>query len=134
MLFRSVRTQDTAKENAELLKTNAEIKTLQDKIAQLEKASKETTANTKESASLPDDSKKWQAMDEENQAMRVRIETALANLKGENVPSNAELATIRPKFPFWYWMTILFVMVIGAGAGIFFYDYYNRKRHGGFRL
>ncbi len=122
---------EVVKDTAELIKATAEIKTLQDKIAQLEKATKD--AASKEN--VPTDvSKKWQAMDEENQAMRVRIEAALANLKGEKVPSNAELAAIRPKFPFWYWMTILFVLIIGAGAGIFFYDYYNRKRHGGFRL
>jgi SH3 domain protein len=127
----SGQTAEAAKDNAELIKANAEIKALQDKLALLEKASKEAAA--KESAPS-DTTKKWQTMDEENQAMRVRIEAALANLKGDKVPSNAELAAIRPKFPFWYWTIILFVLAIGAGAGIYFYDYYNRKRHGGFRL
>lgn len=124
-------TAEAVKDSADLLKANAEIKALQDKVAQLEAITKAAAAKE----SVPSDaSKEWRAMDEENQAMRMRIEAALANLKGEKVPTNAELAAIRPKFPFWYWMVILFVLVVGAGTGIFMYDYYNRKRHGGFRL
>jgi SH3 domain protein len=114
----------------ELIKAKAELAALQEKLAKLEAA--------KTASPLPvttsDPSNKLQQLDQENQALRVRVEAALANLKGEKIPSNAELAAIRPKFPIWYWLLLFLVLAIGTAIGIYAYDYYVRKRHGGFRI
>ncbi|MBI3560865.1 MAG: TIGR04211 family SH3 domain-containing protein [Gammaproteobacteria bacterium] len=115
----------------EITKAKAEIARLQDKLAKLE-VEKNTPAPT--TAQPLDLSRQLQQLDGDNQALRVRIEAAVANLKGEKVPTNAELAAIRPKFPFWYWLIMLVVLTLGATAGIYGYDYFSRKRHGGFRL
>lgn len=114
----------------ELIKTKAELATTKDQLAKLI-AEKAVAAQP---VSPSDSTKKLQQFDEENQALRVRIEAALANLKGEKVPTTAELAAIRPKFPIWYWLILVLVLAIGTGIGIFAYDYYVRKRHGGFRI
>ena len=114
----------------ELIKAKTDIAALQDKLAKLEA----------EKAALPlptsptDPSRKLQQLDQENQTLRVRIEAALANLKGEKVPTNAELAAIRPKFPIWYWLILVLMLAVGLASGIYAYDYYVRKRHGGFRI
>lgn len=116
--------------NEELNRARAEITALQEKIAALEKEKTALTQN-REQAEITN---KLQQLDDENQSLKVRIEAALANLKGEKVPTTAELAAIRPKFPFWYWLILAVVLAIGAGIGIYAYDHMNRKRHGGFRL
>ncbi|MGD8785000.1 MAG: hypothetical protein PVG75_11210, partial [Thioalkalispiraceae bacterium] len=73
-------------------------------------------------------------LQKQNNAFQVRIEAALANLKGETVPTAEELAAIRPSFPIWYWVLLIAMLIIGAVAGIFWIDYQHRRKHGGFRL
>lgn len=114
----------------ELTKTKTEMATLQEKLAALEKEKLSLQTTTTQT----DNSQRLQQLDQENQALKVRVEAALANLKGEKVPTNAELAAIRPKFPIWYWLILIIMIAIGAGVGIYVYDYVSRKRHGGFRL
>lgn len=70
----------------------------------------------------------------QNQQLQARIEAAVANLKGQQVPSAAELASIRPTFPFWYWILLIAIFVGGIAAGFGWFDYHHRKRHGGFRI
>lgn len=70
----------------------------------------------------------------QNQQLQARIEAAVANLKGQQIPSAAELASIRPTFPFWYWILLFAIFVGGVAAGFGWFDYHHRKRHGGFRI
>lgn len=114
----------------ELLKTKAELAALQDKLAKLEAAKAAAT----QPVSPTEPVNNLQKLDQENQMLRVRVESALANLKGEKIPTNAELAAIRPKFPIWYWLLLVLVLAIGTAIGIYAYDFYVRKRHGGFRI
>jgi len=72
--------------------------------------------------------------EEENTALQARIALALSNLSGENAPTPEELAGIRPRFPLWYWLLMLVVLVVGIGGGIVWMDSQTRKRHGGYRL
>lgn len=71
---------------------------------------------------------------DQNDAMKKRIDVALAHLKGERIPTAEELASIRPKFPAWYWSLLIIVLLVGVVAGYFFMDYRFRRRHGGFRI
>lgn len=77
---------------------------------------------------------KLQQYESENISMKTRIEAALANLEGRNVPTPEELASIRPDFPIWYTILLALMVIIGAGAGVGYMDYRNRRRHGGYRL
>lgn len=70
----------------------------------------------------------------QNDLMKTRIDVALAHLKGERIPTAEELASIRPKFPTWYWGLLMIVLLAGVIAGYFFMDYRFRRRHGGFRI
>ena len=71
---------------------------------------------------------------DQNDVMKKRIDVALAHLKGERIPTAEELASIRPKFPAWYWSLLIIVLLVGVVAGYFFMDYRFRRRHGGFRI
>ena len=71
---------------------------------------------------------------EQNDVMKKRIDVALAHLKGERIPTAEELASIRPKFPMWYWTLLVIILLMGVVAGYFIMDYRFRRRHGGFRI
>ena len=107
----------------------AKIKSLEDKITQLEKEKTDLADQSGETAVI-----ELEKLQKQNNEFQVRIEAALANLKGETVPSAEELAAIRPSFPFWYWLLLIAMLAIGAVAGIFWIDYQHRRKHGGFRL
>jgi SH3 domain protein len=70
----------------------------------------------------------------QNNTMKQRIDVALAHLNGERIPTPEELASIRPKFPTWYWSLLMIILLIGVVAGYFIMDYRFRRRHGGFRI
>lgn len=116
---------DTALQEAQ-----TQITSLQEQLSKLEQEKAETQNKINkdpEVASL-------EALKTSNQAMKVRIEAALANLKGEQVPTAAELAAIRPSFPFWYWLLLVALFIAGAGGGYAWFDRQTRKKHGGFRI
>ena len=71
---------------------------------------------------------------DQNDALQKRIDVALAHLNGERIPTAEELASIRPKFPSWYWTLLVIILLIGVVAGYFIMDYRFRRRHGGFRI
>ena len=71
---------------------------------------------------------------DQNEAMKNRIDVALAHLKGERIPTAEELASLRPQFPAWYWSLLAIILLIGVIAGYFIMDYRFRRRHGGFRI
>ena len=71
---------------------------------------------------------------EQNDNMTKRIDVALAHLNGERIPTAEELASIRPKFPTWYWTLLVIILLIGVVAGYFIMDFRFRRRHGGFRI
>lgn len=71
---------------------------------------------------------------DQNDVMKKRIDVALAHLNGERIPTAEELASIRPKFPLWYWTLLVIILLIGIVAGYFIMDYRFRRRHGGFRI
>lgn len=74
------------------------------------------------------------SLQQENTNLRARIRSAVANLNGETVPTPEQLAAIRPDFPFWYWLLVFVVLIVGVIGGILWMDYRNRLRHGGFRV
>ena len=118
-----------AAESAELELARAEIATLTNRVSELE-------AQLAERAAVPvdADTEDLQKLIRQNQELVARIEMAVANLQGERVPTAEELAAIHPRFPVWYWLLVLFVLVVGIIGGLFWFDYVHRKRHGGFRL
>lgn len=71
---------------------------------------------------------------DKNEVMKKRIDVALAHLKGERIPTAEELASIRPKFPTWYWSLLAIILLLGVVVGYFIMDYRFRRRHGGFRI
>lgn len=71
---------------------------------------------------------------DQNEVMKKRIDVALAHLNGERIPTAEELASIRPKFPAWYWSLLAIILLVGVVAGYFIMDYRFRRRHGGFRI
>ena len=110
-------------------KANATIEEMKKVIAQLE-SEKAAQANTPAESDATD----VQKIQNENKNLQIRIEAALANLKGEQVPTSEELAAIRPHFPFWYWLLLIALLVIGVTAGFAWFDYRHRRKHGGFRI
>ena len=70
----------------------------------------------------------------QNDIMQQRIDVALAHLNGERIPTAEELASIRPKFPRWYWTLLTIILLVGIITGYFIMDYRMRRRHGGFRI
>lgn len=71
---------------------------------------------------------------DKNEVLQKRIDVALAHLNGDRIPSPEELASIRPKFPAWYWSLLVIILLIGIISGYFIMDYRFRRRHGGFRI
>ena len=110
-------------------KANATIEEMKKVIAQLE-TEKAAMANSTAEADATD----IQTIQRENKNLQVRIEAALANLKGEQVPTPEELAAIRPHFPFWYWLLLIALFIVGITAGFAWFDYRHRSKHGGFRI
>ena len=110
-------------------KANATIEELKKVIEQLE-SEKVALANSP----VETDSTDIQKIQTENKNLQVRIEAALANLKGEQVPTPEELAAIRPHFPFWYWLLLIALLIVGITAGFAWFDYRHRSKHGGFRI
>ena len=110
-------------------KANATIEEMKRVIAQLE-TEKAAMANT----TVESDTTDVQTIQKQNKNLQVRIEAALANLKGEQVPTPEELAAIRPHFPFWYWLLLIALLVIGITTGFALFDYRHRRKHGGFRI
>ena len=110
-------------------KANATIEEMKKVIAQLE-TEKAALANSPVEADATD----IQTIQNENKNLQVRIEAALANLKGEQVPTPEELAAIRPHFPFWYWLLLIALFIVGITAGFAWFDYRHRSKHGGFRI
>lgn len=109
--------------------TEEQIKALQ---AQVKKLTEEKAALA--SASKSDSVTSLHDLQNQNQQLQARIEAAVANLKGQQVPSASELAAIRPSFPFWYWILLFAIFIGGIAAGFGWFDYHHRKRHGGFRI
>jgi SH3 domain protein len=106
-----------------------EIETLKIKIAELEKAP-EPVVNVDQKQIFNE----LKEAKEQNDVMKKRIDVALAHLNGERIPTAEELASIRPKFPLWYWTLLMIILLVGVVAGYFIMDYRFRSRHGGFRI
>lgn len=106
-----------------------QIKALQEQVKKLSEEKLAMAKQTQSVAQTP-----MHDLQLQNQQLQARIETALANLKGEQVPSASQLASIRPSFPLWYWILLLAIFVGGLAAGYGWFDYHHRKRHGGFRI
>ena len=125
-----VKTDDKTTEK--LAAANKRIEQLQTELTELEKKQAEMPPVPTPTPDVDDQA--LAQLTQENQQLRARIEVALANLNGEEVPSPEELAALHPKFPTWYWGLILTVLVLGFIGGLVLYDLQNRRRHGGFRL
>ena len=78
--------------------------------------------------------KELKKIKEENDIMQQRIDVSLTLLNGERIPTSEELASIRPKFPSWYWTLLVIILLAGVVIGYFIMDYRFRRRHGGFRI
>ncbi len=113
----------------DLSKAQATITTLEEKITQLEQEKTEVASTSGSDAVI-----QLEKLQNQNKDFQVRIEAALANLKGETVPSAEELAAIRPSFPFWYWLLLVALLIAGIAAGVIGMDILHRKKHGGFRI
>ena len=100
--------------------------------AQVEQLTSQKQALVKETKS--DSELSLRDLQGENQQLQARIQAAMANLKGQKVPTASQLASIQPSFPFWYWILLLAIFVGGVTAGFGWFDYHHRKRHGGFRV
>ncbi|MBI1423997.1 MAG: TIGR04211 family SH3 domain-containing protein [Gammaproteobacteria bacterium] len=107
-----------------------EIKALQAQVKQLTEEKAALVSQEAKSTSVTS----MHDLQSENQQLQARIEAALANLQGKQVPTASELASIRPSFPFWYWILLIAIFVGGVAAGLGWFDYHHRKRHGGFRV
>ena len=106
-----------------------EIETLKIKMAELEKTP-EPTIDVDQKQIFNE----LKEVKDQNDVMKKRIDVALAHLKGERIPTAEELASIRPKFPVWYWTLLMIILLVGVVAGYFIMDYRFRRRHGGFRI
>jgi len=113
----------------DLTKALATIKTLEEKIAQLEQEKTEVASTSGNEAVI-----ELEKMQNQNKQFQVRIAAALANLSGETVPTAEELAAIRPSFPLWYWLLLVALLIAGIAGGVIWMDIVHRKKHGGFRL
>lgn len=128
--LKETNTQPAGEVDTEALdKANATIEEMKKIIAQLE--SEKATQTT---SPVETDSADIQKLQNQTKNLQVRIEAALANLKGEKVPTPEELAAIRPHFPFWYWLLLIALFVGGITAGFAWFDYRHRSKHGGFRI
>jgi SH3 domain protein len=106
-----------------------EIENLKTKIAQLE-AKPQTIVNVDQEKIFTE----LKNVKSQNDLLQKRIDIAIAHLKGERMVTAEELASIRPKFPVWYWTLLSIVLLLGVIFGYFIMDYRLRRRHGGFRL
>ncbi len=106
-----------------------EVEALKLKIIELEK-----TPEPKVNIDQKEIFNELKEVKEKNDVMARRIDVALAHLKGERIPTAEELASIRPKFPAWYWTLLVIILLVGVVAGYFIMDYRFRRRHGGFRI
>ena len=106
-----------------------EIDSLKNEISQLKKSPKQVIDFDHEKAADELNNIKTQ-----NDIMQQRIDVALAHLNGERIPTAEELASIRPKFPRWYWTLLTIILLAGIIMGYFIMDYRMRRRHGGFRI
>lgn len=106
-----------------------QIKVLEEQVKKLteEKDALVKQSKSESTVSLVD-------LQHQNQQLQARIESALANLQGKQVPSASQLASIRPSFPVWYWILLFAIFIGGVAAGFGWFDYHHRKRHGGFRV
>lgn len=114
-------------DNLQLEQARAEIKELQIKISQLEAAEKTKIEVT-------DDVRNAAQIEKELASLYARVELAMRSLQGEEILSAEQIASVSPELPSWYWGVMLLFLVGGLAAGIGLMDYYNRKRHGGFRI
>jgi len=112
-----------------LAEAQQEVETLKLKIVELEK-----TPIPKVDIDQKQIFNELREVKDQNDVMKKRIDVALAHLKGERIPTPEELASIRPKFPTWYWSLLVIILLIGVVAGYFIMDYRFRRRHGGFRF
>ena len=112
-----------------LAKSQQEVEVLKLKIVELEK-----TPEPKVDIDQKQIFNELKEVKSQNDVMKKRIDVALAHLKGERIPTPEELASIRPKFPTWYWSLLVIILLIGVVAGYFIMDYRFRRRHGGFRF
>jgi len=106
-----------------------EVETLKNKITELEKKP-EPKVNVDQKQIFNE----LKEVKDQNEVMKKRIDVALAHLNGERIPTPEELASIRPKFPAWYWSLLFIILLIGVISGYFIMDYRFRRRHGGFRI
>ena len=113
-----------------------QLQEAQQKIETLTKQLEEMTAASQAAEAARQDTGDTDvvALQQENNNLRARIESARANLDGETVPTAEQLAAIRPEFPAWYWGLLLLASISGVIAGLLWMDYKNRMRHGGFRI
>ncbi len=114
---------------AKLAASLKEVETLRAKLAELQAQPKEVVSMDEKK--LLDEIK---VLKQKNEQIQTRIDVAMAHLKGEKIPTEAELESIRPRFPGWYWTLLVVVLLLGMVAGYFLMDYLYRRRHGGFRL
>lgn len=116
----------------ELASANQEVENLQRQITKLKAAAPVAPVDTP--ADQQALTQRLQALEQENAALRGRIELAVARLSGDAVPSPEELALLRPSLPGWVWGALLLMLIVGIGLGITGFDYWHRRRHGGFRV
>lgn len=122
-------TVDPELEN-KLAAAEQEVEALKLKITELEQNKPEPTVTLDQKEIFNE----LKAVKNQNDVMQTRIEVALAHLNGERIPSPEELASIRPKFPAWYWTLLAIILLVGIIVGYFIMDYRFRRRHGGFRF
>jgi SH3 domain protein len=128
----ALKEQGTANPSADTAaskESEEQIKALQEQVNKLNEEKAALAAQSKSDSVMS-----LHELQNQNQELQVRIEAALANLKGDKVPSPSELAAIRPSFPFWYWILLIALFIAGIAAGIGWFDFHYRKRHGGFRI
>lgn len=106
-----------------------EIKKLKAQVKQLSTQKQALVKETKTDSELS-----LRDLQGENQQLQARIQAAMANLKGKQVPTAKQLASIQPSFPLWYWILLIAIFVGGVTIGFGWFDYHHRKRHGGFRI
>ncbi len=115
-------------DSEELEAARLELETLRAKLEELQAA-----AQSAEEVTGPDP-ELITKLEQENKALRARIELALSNLTGEAAPAPEELAAIRPEFPLWYFAWIVVAAIVGFVIGALWLDYRQRSRLGGFRI
>jgi len=116
----------STEDSAELEAANSQIEILQKQIEELQNAAIAEIVEQDEPSKVQ--------LNSEIKKLLMRIKVAQANLNGEEIPSPEELAAIQPQMPLWYWVLLGTMIVLGFVFGIFFIDYFHRKKHGGFRL